>query len=193
MPFWGSAAVCKRLLPALLWALPLLLFSTPAELLMLASAVLLHEGGHLVGFFLMREPCPSLSAVAAGLLLSPTRPIAYRREIPILLLGPLFNLALAIPLLLFCRTAGGVTLAAVHLFSALCNLLPLRRNDGGRALYDALALFTDPDTAERISALTSSVFLILLILLFLFFLLSPGGGGVILLLIALLSHACAPA
>ena len=182
----------KRLLPALLWALPLLFFSTPAELLMLASAVLLHEGGHLFGFFLTREPCPSLAAVASGLLLAPARPIGYRRELLILLLGPLCNLLIAIPLLFFCESEGGCTLAAVHLFSGLCNLYPLRRNDGGRALYDAVALFAPPDTAERIASLSSSVALLLLVLLFLFFLLSPGGGGVILLLIFLLSSACAP-
>lgn len=182
----------KRLLPALLWALPLLLFSSPAELLMLASAVLLHEGGHLLGFFLLREPCPSLSAVAAGLLLDPKRPIGYRREILILLLGPLCNLLLAIPLLLSGAAGGATTLAAVHLFSALCNLFPLRQNDGGRALYDTVALFSSPDTAESVSSLISLIFLLLLTLLFLFFLLSPGGSGVILLLIALLSRACAP-
>ena len=183
--------VYRRLLPALLWALPLLLFSTPAELFMLASAILLHEGGHLFGFFLAKEPCPTLSAVAAGLLLNPARPTSYGREIVILLSGPLANLALALPLLLFANGDSAATMATVHLFSAICNLLPLRKNDGGRAIADILCLLLAPDTAERIAGLISLVSLFFLLLLLLFFLLSPGGGGVILLLIALLSRAAA--
>ena len=182
--------VYKRLLPALLWALPLLAFSTPAELLMLASAILLHEGGHLFGFFLTKEPCPTLSAVAAGLSLNPARPISYKREIVILLAGPLANLMLALPLL-FCGRA--TTVATVHLFSALCNLFPLRTNDGGRAIADLLGLLLPPDTAARAAALLSLIALLSLLLLLLFLLLSPGGGGVILLLIALLSRAAGTA
>ena len=176
----------KRLLPAILWALPLLVFSTPAELLMLASAILLHEGGHLFGFFLVKEPCPTLSAVAAGLLLTPQRPISYKREIVILLSGPLANLMLALPLL-YCGRA--TTVAAVHLFSALCNLFPLRTNDGGRAMADLCGLLLPPGTAERTASLISLTALFLLLLLLLFLLLSPGGGGVILLLVTLLARA----
>ena len=157
---------------------------------MLTSAVLLHESGHLLGFFLTKEPCPTLSAVAAGLLLDPRRPISYKREIVILLFGPLCNLLLAVPLLLFSHSSTVLTLAAVHLFSALCNLFPLRGNDGGRALHDMLALFLCPDTAERVSSLIFLLSLFLLIFVFLFFLLSEGGGGVILLLVALLARAC---
>ena len=180
----------KAFLPAALWALPLLCFSTPAELFMLASAILLHEGGHLFAFFLTKEPCPSLSAVAAGLLLDPARPIAYRREILILLFGPLANLLAAIPLLLLCQSPCGITMASVHLFSALCNLFPLRQNDGGRALSDGLSLLLSADTAARVSDLIFLIAFFLLVFLFLFFLLSPGGGGVILLSVALLSRAC---
>ena len=183
----------KALLPALLWALPLLFFCTPAELLMLASAVLLHESGHLFGFFLAKEPCPALSAVAAGLLLDPARPIPYKKEILILLFGPIANLLAAIPLLLLSGTAAGITSGAVHLFSALCNLFPLKQNDGGRAISDALALCLMPDTAERVASLIFLLSLVSLLFLFFFFLLSPGGGGVILLMIALLSRACPPA
>ena len=182
----------KRLLPALLWALPLLFFSTPAELLLLASAVLLHEGGHLLAFSLLKEPCPTLSAVAAGLLLDPARPISYKKEILILLCGPLANLMLALPLLLLYRDGSVLTLGAVHLFSALCNLFPLRGNDGGRALFDLFSLLLFPDTAERASRAVFLLSFFLLLFVFLFFLLSEGGGGVILLLIALLSRACAP-
>lgn len=159
---------------------------------MLTSAVLLHEGGHLFAFFLTKEPCPALSAVAAGLLLDPKRPISYRKEILILLSGPLANLLLAVPLLSLCRGRGAITLAAIHLFSALCNLFPLRGNDGGRALFDAFSLFLLPDTAERAASLISLLSFFALLFVFLFFLLSEGGGGVILLLIAFLSRAYAP-
>ena len=104
----------------------------------------------------------------------------------ILLSGPLANLLLALPLL-YCGRATMV--AAVHLFSALCNLFPLRTNDGGRAMADLCGLFLPPGTAERTASLISLTALFLLLLLLLFLLLSPGGGGVILLLVTLLARA----
>lgn len=180
----------KRLIPALAWALPLLLLSHPAEWLLLLSAVLLHEGGHLAGFLLMREPAPTLSAVAAGLTLSPRRPLPYKSELVIALLGPIANLSLALPLLLLGRTEGVLTLGAVHLLTALCNLLPLGGCDGGRALFSATALLFPLRVAECVRAAASSAALFFLLFSFLFLLQSEGGGGVLLLLCALLARAC---
>lgn len=179
----------RRLLVALVWALPLLLFSSPAELFALASAALLHEGGHLLAFFLLGEPPPRPSAVVAGMTLSPARTLPYRHELIIAAAGPLANLLFALPHLVLGGGAATLTLGAVHLLTALINLLPLRGCDGARILFCLLALLFSLRIAEVVtSTLSASAFFLLLFFL-LFLLLFEGGGGVLLLLLALLARA----
>ena len=118
---------------------------------MLVSAVLLHEGGHLLAFHLLREPPPSLAAALGGLTFAPSRPLPYRHEWVIALAGPCANLALALPLL----SLGGppcAALGAVHLMTALSNLVPLGRCDGARALSALLSLILPPRAAEGVTA-----------------------------------------
>ncbi len=177
-------------LPMLVWGVPLLLFAGPCELLMLASAIALHEGGHLFAFALLGEPPPRLSAVALGLTLDPRRPPGYGREAAIALCGPLFNLLLAFPLL-FCEATGPAlrALGAVHLFSALANLIPLKGTDGDLFLFDMSALLLPLPVAEAIrrgARLTSTLLLLFFALRLLLF---PGGGAALLLLSSLLYRA----
>ena len=179
----------RRLLVALVWGVPLILFSSPFELLALLSAVLLHEGGHLLAFYLLGEPAPRPSAVLAGLTLSPLRPLPYRHELSIAAAGPLSNLLFALPLLLFGSGKGILLLGWVHLLTALVNLLPLKGSDGGRVLFSLLALLLPLRIAEAISSLLSLSVFFLLLFFFLFLLLFEGGGGVLLLLFTLLSRA----
>ena len=180
----------RRLWPALAWGVPLLLLLHPAEWLLLLSAVLLHEGGHLLGFFLMGEPPPALSAVVAGLTLSPARPLSYKSEAIVSLLGPLANLAVGLPLLVFGRSEGALTLGVVQLMTALCNLLPLPGCDGARALHSSLSLLLPLRLADAILSLLAGITLFGLLFALLFLLEGEGGGGVLLLLLALLSRAC---
>ena len=182
----------KRLLPALVWGVPLLLLLPPGELLLLASAVLLHEAGHLLAFAALGEPAPTLSAVAAGLTLRAKRPLPYGREAIIALAGPLANLALALPLLLLAGVGEiGRQVGAVQLLCALLNLLPLSASDGGRALLALLSLLLPLRVAEVLGRAAAAVTLTLLLLLALFLLHSPGGGGALFLLAGLLSRATA--
>ena len=179
----------RRLWPALAWGIPLLLLLQPTEWLLLLSAVLSHEGGHLFGFWLMGEPHPTLSAVAAGLTLSPRRQLSYKSEAVIALLGPLANLAVGLPLLLFGKGEGALTLGLVQLMTALCNLLPFSGCDGGRALLAALSLLLPPRVADGILSVLSGTALFFLLFALLFLLNSEGGGGVLLLLAMLLTRA----
>ncbi len=180
----------KHALLALAWGIPLLLLLPPAELLMLTSAVLLHEGGHLLAFFLLGEPPPSLAAVLGGLTLVPRRPLPYRHEWAIALAGPLSNLALAIPFLI--RGGEAAAVGAVHLLTALANLLPFGRSDGARALPALLSLALSPYTAERVARGVSHITFFALLFPLLYLLLFEGGGGVLLLLLSLLSRANPP-
>ena len=174
-----------------MWGVPLLFLASPAELLMLGSAILLHEGGHLLGFFLTGEPAPGLSAALAGLTLDPTRPLPYRHELCVAAAGPLANLLAAIPLLLS-GSDGYRMLGGVHLVTALSNLLPIGRCDGARVLGALLALLLPLRIAERLMAAISAITFSALLFFLLFLLLHEGGGGVILLLISLFLRAHPP-
>ena len=175
-----------ELLPSLLWALPLLLFSTPAELCMIASAVLLHEGGHVAALLFFGRGATRLRGEATGFRLLPRTMLPYHQELLAALAGPAANL------LFFLFTAGVssfpmTVLRGVHLFYGLSNLLPLGTTDGGRALFDLLALCLPLPAAEKISrGVTFSLGGILFFSL-LFLLLDGGGAYALLLLLTLLS------
>lgn len=174
----------------LVWGVPLLLFAGPLELLMLASAILLHEGGHLFAFSLLGEPPPGLSAVALGLTLDPRRPLPYRREAVIALCGPLFNLLAALPLLLVHDLPPPLrALGAIHLFSALSNLVPLKGTDGDLLLFDLSALLCPLAVADRIRVIARLSASVLLLFFALRLLLFPGGGAALFLLASLLFRA----
>ena len=182
-PFCSLSRANKQAALVLLWFLPLLFLCTRAELFILLSAILLHEGGHLAAFALTGEPCPRLFAV-------PPRPLPYRKELWIALAGPLANLALALPTLFVSEASLPLAaLAAVHLFTALCNLLPIGGSDGARALFAVLALTLPLGAAERIFALLSRLSLAVLAFALFYLLLSPGGGGALLLLLSLVARA----
>ena len=181
------SALC--LLPALVWLMPLLLFATGSELFMLATATLVHEGGHLLAFALLGEPMPRPAAVPAGLTLTPRRPLSYPREAAVALAGPFFNLAVAIPLLALGGGTGASVAGTVQLLCALINLLPLRGGDGGRTVSALLHLLLAPPLAVRMADALSLLTLILLLFALMYLLLSPGGEGVILLLICLFQRA----
>lgn len=179
----------KHLAPALVWLLPLLFFATPAELLMLASATLLHEGGHLFAFAALGHPLPHPRAVLLGLTLTPRTPLSYRHEAIVAAAGPLANLALALPLLTLLDGEGTAALGTVHLFCALSNLLPLGGSDGGRICTAILHLLFPVRTAGAVSAALGRLTLVFLLFFLLYLLLRPGGGSVLLLLICLLGRA----
>lgn len=187
--FWDWRRPIKRLFPGVVWLVPLLLFVTPPELCMLASAVLLHEGGHLLAFAALGLPPPRPAAVSAGLMLTPRMPLSYRHEALVAAAGPLANLALAIPLLYFGRGEGAAALGSVQLFCAAVNLLPLRGGDGGRTARAVLLLLLPPRVAERLADALSLFTVFFLLFALLYLLLSPGGAGIFLFLITLLQRA----
>ena len=172
--------------------MPLLLLLPPGELLLLSSAVVLHEAGHLFAFAVLGEPTPALSAVAAGLTLRARRPLSYGREAVVCLAGPLANLLLSLPLLL-CPGIGaaGKLTGAVHLLTAAANLLPLRASDGGRAVRALLSSVLPLGAVEAIAGALALTTVAVILLFSLFLLHSAGGGGGLILLVGLLSRATA--
>lgn len=154
--------VCSRLL-SLLWLpvwLCVIFFSNPTGYAMLLlSAILLHEGGHLLAFLLLREPLPRLGGRMEGLLLTPRAPLSYGREILVCAAGPLCNLLYCLCLVPALRTghAHAATFCAfcLHLLTAFSNLLPIHGFDGARILEASLSLLPRVRAPGRIADLVS--------------------------------------
>ena len=85
-----------RAIPLAALLLSLLLSEPPSMLLMAAGAIVLHELGHTLAFFLLTGALPSLSLDRFGLRLMPPRPLLPREELSVALGGPLFNLLLEV-------------------------------------------------------------------------------------------------
>ncbi len=123
-----------RLLPLGALLLSLVLSEPLSMLLMAAGAVLLHELGHTLAFFLLTGSLPSLSPDRFGLRLLPPRPLLPFEELLVALGGPLFNLFFGI---CFCRVGTDFffSLGVMHFLFALFNLLPYEGSDGGRVFH----------------------------------------------------------
>lgn len=140
-------------------------------LLMMLGAAALHEGGHLLLFYICTRDAPRIGFDRFGFRLWAARPLLPREELCIAAAGPLVNFLLA---LLFFRLRGSFffSLGTVHLLLALFNLLPFDTSDGGRMLRIALASFLSADNAERattfVSASVLSFFYFLSLYLFYF-------------------------
>ena len=114
---------------------------------------------------------------------TPKRPLPYRHELLIARLGPLANLCAAAIFLGLARAPGALaTLGAIHLLSALANLIPLPKTDGSRILFDILALLLPLRIAEGICRAVSGITFCALLFLTLFLLLIPGSLAPFLLL-----------
>lgn len=155
------------LIPSLFWLLPLLLCEPFSVSLSLLSATLLHESGHVFAFFLTSSGAPRLEGRAFGLLLMPSRPLSYKKELVISLFGPLFNLLFAAFLFILSRPffkEGELLFIFINLCVGASNLLPVSFFDGGRILFSSLALLFPLPVCEKISAFIS--FFTLFFLLF---------------------------
>ncbi|MBP3436368.1 MAG: hypothetical protein J6K61_00465 [Clostridia bacterium] len=151
--------------PLLLLFVPLLaaVAAEPPFMLFLgASAVLLHEGGHLLCFHLCHSAHPHLRLAPFGLRLYTASLLSPAKEAFVCLGGPLANL-LAAGLLFFASSfALGDFLrlyGAVHLLAALFNLLPFCETDGGRLFSLFLRGILPKEKAERVGRFFSVFFL----------------------------------
>lgn len=169
------------------WLLPLLFLTESFEFFMILAAILLHEGGHLFGFFLLGTSPPAFRAAYGGMLLTPKTPLSYKGELAVLLCGPLSNIAAGLLLpRLFPPSEALLSFSVIHLLCGLSSLLPLPDTDGGRALFDLLALFLPLRAAETAFLFLTGSFSFLLIFSLLFILLFGGGALAVFLLFSIL-------
>lgn len=175
------------------------LFSLPAYILMLwlegiepFSVMLLSALAHEIGHIVMLRFCGyrlrRVDILPMGALIVVPEGIPDSDETKIALAGPLTSLFLALVFSIwFSKTVEGIALLGtlINLVLGLFNLLPVRKLDGGKALFCFLSRKTK--RAEKICSLASNISILLFFLLCLsFVILSNFNLGVIILSSALL-------
>ena len=174
---WGGMAAL--VLPiAILFSL--CLSEPPFVLLMMLSAIVFHELGHILLFRLTTQRMPALSLECFGLRLSSSLPLLFYEELLIALAGPSVNFILGV---LFCRVGGSFffSLGSMQFLFCFFNLLPYESSDGGRVLFILLCRALSSKSAIKvftfISAGTLAFFYFLS--LYLFYLTGEGLLGVL--------------
>lgn len=119
----------------------LLAFNAVYVAVLTLVVLLWHEGGHLFVLWRLRRRVAGVHLSAGGLRMR-TGALSYREELLTALGGPVANLVgalLTLPFFLWDRSYFG-TLLALHLLTALSNLLPVGGRDGERILRAWISL-----------------------------------------------------
>ncbi len=173
------SAAAPVLLAALIW------LSSPLLLSAVLLAAICHELGHYAVLRLLGGQVESITVTMLGaeMRIAPTHPLSYGGELLATLAGPAANLLLA---LLF--GLGGHFAPVLYLFSGVqlilgaFNLLPITPLDGGSLFWIAIAWFTEPYTADRVTADMGVVVSFLLLSVTAFLGCRFGNGGFLVLM-----------
>ena len=123
-----------------------------------AVALAVHELGHLVAMRFFGCSISEFGIDIWGLNIRYNKPMSYRQEIVTAAAGPAASLLLAFAASFLGRYAGSegaYIVAGVSLVFFVFNLLPIMMLDGGKILYDAVALALGLERAEKIICITS--------------------------------------
>lgn len=135
-----------------------LTYSAPRELPALASAVFLHELGHVIAARLCKIKLRKLKLSVFGASILPNETLfSYRQEIFLCLGGPAMNLITAFILNSLFPFEEAHLFAVYSYFLAALNLLPVKDFDGGRIFYAILCFILSPNTSELIIKVSSFI------------------------------------
>lgn len=125
-------------------------------------AALIHELGHLITMFFLRQPPRTIDFLPFGIRIRKQQStnVSYWGETAIFLAGPVLNFLFAG---LITWRFGFTQLAQIHFLLGLFNLLPIGILDGGMAMQSLACCFGSPQEAERISRAVSLIILLPLV------------------------------
>lgn len=141
--------------------------NSPFNVLATILSSLLHEAGHLVMMYCSDNlpQCVRFEITGMNIKRQPSVKISTKHEVLIALGGPIANAIILLSscvLLCFFQSKKLFTLACVNLILMTFNLLPVKRLDGGMALYFLLSKKFSPDFCGKILKITSVFFIILI-------------------------------
>ena len=143
--------------------------NSPVSVLMTVASSLLHETGHLIAMIVFdnKPQCVRFEITGMNIKRQPSLKISTKNELLIALAGPFANCLLLVVsciVLCFFESETVFTLSCINLILMLFNLLPIKKLDGGMALYHLLSLKYDADICSKILKVTSMAFVIVLYL-----------------------------
>lgn len=141
--------------------------NSPFNVLITILSSLLHETGHLIVMCSLNNypQCVRLEITGMNIKRQPSVKISTKNEIFIALGGPFINavvLFVSCVLLCFFQSEKILTTACVNLILMTFNLLPVKRLDGGMALYFLLTKKFNTDICSKILIITSIIFIFLI-------------------------------
>ena len=141
--------------------------NSPFNVLATILSSLLHETGHLVVMCSLNNypQCVRFEITGMNIKRQPSVKISTKNEIFIAFGGPLINavvLLVSCVLLCFFESEKILTIACVNLILMTFNLLPVKRLDGGMALYFLLTKKFNTDSCSKILIITSIIFIFLI-------------------------------
>lgn len=124
---------------------------------------IIHEAGHIICLLISGEKPASVELSFYGIKLERKEPsiLTATEELAVYISGPAMNIILSA--VLFPLSAGheGIkTAAVISLCVGAFNLIPCRPLDGGNIVFQAISMFAEEETAEKISSAMSVVTLV---------------------------------
>ncbi len=141
--------------------------NSPFNVLITILSSLLHETGHLIVMCSLNNypQCVRLEITGMNIKRQPSVKISTKNEIFIALGGPFVNAVvffISCVLLCFFQSEKISTIACVNLILMTFNLLPVKKLDGGMALYFLLSKKYDNHICSKVLKTTSTIFIILI-------------------------------
>ncbi len=153
------------------WFVALITFiislNAPSNVLITVFSSLLHETGHLLVMTSIGNKPQAVRFEITGMNIvrQPDLKISTKNEILIALGGPLVNLIcffVSVIILCIYKNEGVLTFGCINLILMTFNLLPIKKLDGGMALYYALSQKYDNLTCSKVLKITSFFFIALI-------------------------------
>ncbi len=175
------------------WFVALITFiislNAPSNVLFTMVSSLLHETGHLLIMTSVGNKPQAVRFEITGMniIRQPDLKISTKNEILIALGGPFINLIcflFSVIMLCIYKNESILTFGCINLILMTFNLLPIKKLDGGMALYYALTQKYDNVICSKILKITS-IFFITIIYLWGFYVFVSSGYNISLIIIAI--------
>ena len=141
--------------------------NAPSNVLITITSSLFHEFGHLLTMSAVGNKPQAVRLEITGMNIKRTQSIkiSTKNELLIALCGPFANaviFTICCFIICFYQSEILMTIACINLILMTFNLLPVKKLDGGMALYFLLSRRFDAEFCSKILKITSTIFITLL-------------------------------